>query len=415
MGYQTRKDITWYNPCTNRTEFWKSGAWNQLKEGDHYWLEGEWKEVICGIPCGTSASYSGGESFPTELEIVLGTALGTCVFSGNAISIPDKFQIWFEGDLVYDSGYRGDTSYQAALDADLDSRGLGPESIVAGMPTGNFYKGTATTKATVKVWAPLVGTAWSFSLGCPHIYAYSYIRTGDFQKENCTEEGYTGSILTYSKIYYSDVSAGDAESQAASDTINFNAEGQANANNFGSCNPPLPEAAKGIVMIDMYNHADLEVCCYFDLPTIPSIHEKPVFTGNNFFPDDGTEAKNCYIISSDEMTDLTLKRRFAVNIARVQNENPSLLSIPIKVRGRKVLSGNVDGLYSLKGAESGNMTMTGSPGAYVPSTEDTGSETTIPYFGKAVAGGADGNIGVAYGAVILDMLYDVASGNLALL
>lgn len=120
------------------------------------------------IPCGTSTSFSGGESFPTESIINVGTGLGICPFDFNAQSIPDKYIIEFDGAEVVNTGYRGDISYQSALDAELASRGLPPETITSpGTGSTSFNKTTAITVAIVKVYAPLSGTAWSFTLGCP--------------------------------------------------------------------------------------------------------------------------------------------------------------------------------------------------------------------------------------------------------
>lgn len=120
------------------------------------------------IPCGDSSSFSGGESFPTEQVVTLGTSLGNVVLIFDALSIPDKYIVIFDGAEVINTGYRGDVSYQAALDAELASRGLPPETITfPGFGTANFNKTTATTTATIRVYAPLSGTAWSYTLNCP--------------------------------------------------------------------------------------------------------------------------------------------------------------------------------------------------------------------------------------------------------
>lgn len=122
------------------------------------------------IPCGSSASYSGGQSFPTEYTINLGPDLGTVNFNGDAISVPDKFIIIYDGVEVINTGYRGDSSQQSSLDAELISRGLPTETITGpGVFSTSFNKTSSTTTATLQVWAPLSGTAWSATLGCPQI------------------------------------------------------------------------------------------------------------------------------------------------------------------------------------------------------------------------------------------------------
>ena len=118
--------------------------------------------------CGTQYTYSGGENFPTLLNINLGTGTGTVTLNFNALSIPDKFEVWFDGVKVIDTGYRGSATYQSNLDADLALRGL-PSETIAGVGSGsaNFNKTTNTEVALVKVYGPLENTFWSLTLGCP--------------------------------------------------------------------------------------------------------------------------------------------------------------------------------------------------------------------------------------------------------
>lgn len=120
------------------------------------------------IPCGTSSSYSGGESFPTEEYINLGDDTGTVTLNYDAITVPDKFTVEWDGNIVIDTGYRGDPSNQAALDSALAGRGLPPETIQgAGVGTASFSKTNSSSIAIVRVWAPMAGTAWNFTLTCP--------------------------------------------------------------------------------------------------------------------------------------------------------------------------------------------------------------------------------------------------------
>ena len=118
--------------------------------------------------CGTQYSYTGGETFPTLLSINLGAATGTVTFNFDARSIPDKFEVWFDGVKVIDTGYRGSSARQADLDEALAERGLPSETIAGiGSGTANFSKTTNTQVALVKVYAPLDQTLWDFTLGCP--------------------------------------------------------------------------------------------------------------------------------------------------------------------------------------------------------------------------------------------------------
>lgn len=236
----------------------------------------------------------------------------------------------------------------------------------------------------------------------------------DFQKNNCVGSGETGSYVTYSKTY-TGVDEAAANAAATADASAFNSEGQANANSVGTCNPPLPSDAVGIAVIDLFGDPNLEVCAFVDTPgVIPYLD--PVYTGRNFLPVSGTPAANCWALASDLVDNGTsLRFRFEFNIARLLNTYPSATDFYFTVRGRSNIASTLSGAYSLKGADSGNMTMGGVPGTYVPSTAGTTSIGTIPFSGKAYGSGADGNIGIGYGTDILKLWYNVADKDLVLL
>lgn len=127
------------------------------------------KADIPVIACGVDNTFSGGASFPSETIITLGSGLGNVQLSFNAQSVPDKFIVIYDGVEVINTGYRGDSSQQAALDAALAARGLPPETIMGtGIGTQSFTKSTASpATALVRVFAPIAGTAWGYTLGCP--------------------------------------------------------------------------------------------------------------------------------------------------------------------------------------------------------------------------------------------------------
>ena len=118
--------------------------------------------------CGTQYSYSGGATFPTLLNINLGTGTGNVTLNFNAGTIPDKFEVWFDGIKVIDTGYRGNANYQIQLNNALEERGL-PSETISGVGLGSafFHKTTNTEVALVKVYAPLENTLWNLTLGCP--------------------------------------------------------------------------------------------------------------------------------------------------------------------------------------------------------------------------------------------------------
>ena len=124
--------------------------------------------VVADIPCGAGSEYSGGEAFPQTDVVDLGAATGIVALNFNAVGVPDKFIVEFDGVEVINTGYRGFTSEQTDLNTALAARGLQPETITApasGIVT--FNKTTATTTAIVKVFAPIRNTRWNYTLQCP--------------------------------------------------------------------------------------------------------------------------------------------------------------------------------------------------------------------------------------------------------
>jgi hypothetical protein len=122
------------------------------------------------VLCGVTDEFRGGEAFPTIAEITLGTDTGLVALDYETYNIPDRIVVYFDGVAVIDTGYRGDDSYLAALNAELTLRGESTVPALSGEGTGNdgFMKLTATTQAYVYVYGPLENTAWTFTLFCPN-------------------------------------------------------------------------------------------------------------------------------------------------------------------------------------------------------------------------------------------------------
>ena len=143
------------------------------------------------INCSTGSSYSGGQAYPTEQFVNLGTDTGTVVLNYNAISVPDRFIVEWDGSVVIDTGYRGGANYDfgggsrsaftSSLAGKIDPITLNtypdlttypndgyPRILGLGSGTTSFVKNLATpTPVTVKVYGPMAGTAWSYTLNCP--------------------------------------------------------------------------------------------------------------------------------------------------------------------------------------------------------------------------------------------------------
>jgi hypothetical protein len=116
------------------------------------------------IPCGAGTTYTGGPAMPSVYDITLGSETGEVLLTFDAFGAPDRFVVEFDGLTAIDTGYRGDQSFSNALSAAL---GEFTPIISPGSGTASFLKTTTNSTATVKVFAPLLGTAWNFNLGCP--------------------------------------------------------------------------------------------------------------------------------------------------------------------------------------------------------------------------------------------------------
>jgi len=105
---------------------------------------------------------SGGRGiFTVTIDVGVGT--GNLTLTYDAISVPDKFEVFWNGSTVIDTGFRGSSSYNSALNA------LGyPNVSGPGSGTASFNKTTQSPGTiTIVITAPLTGTLWSCTLSCP--------------------------------------------------------------------------------------------------------------------------------------------------------------------------------------------------------------------------------------------------------
>ena len=123
--------------------------------------------TITPIACATAAASASpvGTGY-TEIPVELGTGTGTVALTFDCYSVPDRIVVEYDGAVVIDTGYRGDASFNAMLEA----IGL-PDVSGAGGGSSSFAKSAAQpTRAVVKVYSPLWNSwndDWTFTLGCP--------------------------------------------------------------------------------------------------------------------------------------------------------------------------------------------------------------------------------------------------------
>lgn len=176
----------------------------------------------------------------------------------------------------------------------------------------------------------------------------------------------------------------------------------------------LPPDAVGILQIDILGPSTLELCAYLSsLGYAPS--QMPVYqTTNNFYPNTGIPVEAMYALASDMRPSNDPKFRFQFNIAALLSQYPSATTFQFIVRGRDVTAGNINGSYSLKGADAGKMVMNGSPGTYLPATSGATTIGNVAFTGKPVTNGANGAYGVAVGNVVLTFDYNVLTKTMVL-
>lgn len=112
-------------------------------------------------PC-DAQTISGGQGVTTTGH-ELGTSGPTSfLFEFDAVSVPDRFQVFYEGTLIYDSGFRGGTGFtDPATGGSIVVSGPGAGSVTVAVPAGT------ATSVTVVVTGPIPGTAWSYTVNCP--------------------------------------------------------------------------------------------------------------------------------------------------------------------------------------------------------------------------------------------------------
>lgn len=145
------------------------------------------------INCGSSSSFSGGISYPTTQSVILGTTTGNTSLLYNAQSVPDRFIVEWNSSVVIDTGYRGGASYDFgggsrlsftnSLNGQFDPITLTsypdltnfpddgyPRILGSGLGSTSFLKDlTNDTYVIIKIYAPMEGTVWSYTLNCPGV------------------------------------------------------------------------------------------------------------------------------------------------------------------------------------------------------------------------------------------------------
>lgn len=123
------------------------------------------------VDCGGSGQTSGG-SQPQTFDINLGTDWGLVVLEFDALNVPDRFTVTWNGQVVIDTGNVGsgpqaDYTLNGAAHPNYDlGQGPHPSSIYAGAGTAAFLKNADASTATVNIIPATSGTGWNCKLNC---------------------------------------------------------------------------------------------------------------------------------------------------------------------------------------------------------------------------------------------------------
>jgi hypothetical protein len=148
--------------------------------------------------CDDNFSFNGKTVYPEIIEYNLGLDVGYVVFEYDAFSVPDRFVVEYDGNVVIDTGYMGTSDhnyggnmqrvgFRDSLTGREDEQRPGKfypysdpyaydDIAPDGYPYVNspgggmvyFYKSSLSpTQCTVKVYGPTATTIWSIKIKCP--------------------------------------------------------------------------------------------------------------------------------------------------------------------------------------------------------------------------------------------------------
>lgn len=154
-----------------------------LEDGFLYGITGI-KTTSIVVSCDESFAPTGGEGF-FEYEIDFGTTIGTAGINYNAFSVPDKFEIEWDGN-IYTTGYVGSSTYnQTLINAGIPQSEINTANPSNGSGILTFPKDKSfPSKATIRVYGT-AGTGWNVTGVCPEETTVSennvVVEYGDFQ------------------------------------------------------------------------------------------------------------------------------------------------------------------------------------------------------------------------------------------
>ena len=143
------------------------------------------------VQCGSPSTFSGTAVYPATQSVTLGSDTGTVVLNYSALTVPDRFIVEWNNNVVIDTGYRGGSEYNiggaergeftSSLTGRIDPITLNtypdfvtyptdgyPPILGVGTGSASFVKNLPNpTSATIKVYGPMSITQWRYKMDCP--------------------------------------------------------------------------------------------------------------------------------------------------------------------------------------------------------------------------------------------------------
>ena len=156
-------------------------------------------------PCGFPISFYGTE-FITIYDIYVGADTGWLALEYNIFNIPAKIIVEYGGTEVMNTTYRGNSSYQTALNTALTALGLPTETIDTDKESIEYYEKTdAGEYVRIYIYSPIAGATIDFTLKCPvdadfEVTYLSYVCVEE--DETTTTTGIPGTTTTTTACTY---------------------------------------------------------------------------------------------------------------------------------------------------------------------------------------------------------------------
>ena len=152
--------------------------------------------IVQVVPCNMVMFVDNAGFYKRDYEITLSSDFGFVALNFSVGSVPARFVLNYDGVDVIDSGYHGNSSYQASLTAALALLGESDAIIDTNTEYGlSFIKTTDSEFAILSVYSPLNNASGTFSVSCVDS-SYNTTFEGVFDEHLCILSNTTTTTTT---------------------------------------------------------------------------------------------------------------------------------------------------------------------------------------------------------------------------